>query len=110
MLNLLRTLEVVQHLLTLYAFHKKKLRRELRLRQKLVILLKKRAFSLYSTTFAKNLLTRWQLGDFTFHNLVFLLAKNGYLLGIPFKMLKMEFKFKYTILITTLQTMLVSVF
>ena len=91
-------------------FIRKKLGRELRLWQKLVILLKKRAFSLYSTNFAKNLSTQWQLGDLNFHNLVFLLAKTGYFVGIAFKMLKMEFKFKYTILITTLQTILAIVF
>ena len=32
-----------------------------------------------------------------FQNLVFLLAKNRYFVVIAFKMLKMEFKFKYTI-------------
>ena len=35
-----------------------------------------------------------------FQNLVFLLAKNRYFVVIAFKNLKMEFKFKYTILIT----------
>ena len=33
-------------------------------------------------------------------NLLFLLAKNRYLVVIAFKMLKMEFKVKYKILIT----------
>ena len=35
-----------------------------------------------------------------FQNLVVLLAKDRYFVAIAFKMLKMEFKFKYTILIT----------
>ena len=33
-------------------------------------------------------------------NVVFLLAKNQYFVDIAFKILKMEFKFKHTILIT----------
>ena len=35
-----------------------------------------------------------------FQNLVFLLANNRYFVLIAFKMLRMEFIFKYTILIT----------
>ena len=35
-----------------------------------------------------------------FQNLMFLLAKNRYSIIIAFKILKMEFKFNYTILIT----------
>ena len=37
-----------------------------------------------------------------FQKLVLLLAKNRYFVVIAFKMLKMEFKFKYTVLITKL--------
>ena len=35
-----------------------------------------------------------------FQHLVFLVAKNRYFVVIVFKILRMEFKFKYTILIT----------
>ena len=45
-----------------------------------------------------------------FQNLVFLLAKNRYFVVIAFKVLKMELKFKYTILITIVQPILASLF
>ena len=47
---------------------------------------------------------------FNFQNLVFLLAKNRYFVVIAFKVLKMEFKFKYTTLITKVQPILASLF
>ena len=37
-----------------------------------------------------------------FQNLVFLLVKNQYFVVVAFKMLKVEFNFRYTILITKL--------
>jgi len=41
---------------------------------------------------------------------VLLLAKNQYFVIIAFKMLKMEFKFKNTTLLTKLETILASLF
>ena len=53
---------------------------------------------------------RKKITRLNFDSLVFLLAKDGYFVVIAFKILKIEFKFKYTILITTLQTILASLF
>ena len=61
-LNLSSILEVVEYKSSICVFHKKRASKELRLKQKLVLLLKKHVFSLNSTTFAKNLPTWWQLG------------------------------------------------
>ena len=48
----------------------------------------------------KILQNRKKIIRLNFHNLVLLLTKNRYFVVIEFKMLKVEFKFKYTILIT----------
>ena len=66
MLNLPSTLEIVAYLSSVCqvcVFHKKKLTRQLRLRQKVGFLIKKLVFCLDSTGFAENLPIRWQLGD-----------------------------------------------
>ena len=43
---------------------------------------------------------RKEMTRFNFQNLMFLLAKKRYFVVTAFKMLKMEFKFQYTILLT----------
>ena len=45
-----------------------------------------------------------------FQNLMFLMVKNRYFVVVAFKMLKMEFKFKHTILITKVLAISVSLF
>ena len=53
---------------------------------------------------------RKKITRLNFQNLVFLLAKNRYFIIIAFKMLKMDFKFMYTIVITALQSISASLF
>jgi len=48
----------------------------------------------------KILRNRKKIARLNFQNLVFLSAKIRYFVIIAFKVLKMEFKFKYTILLT----------
>ena len=71
---------------------------------------KKKVYKKMRLKWSKPYESRKKITRLNAHNLVFLLAKNRYFVVIPFRMLNIEFTFKYTVLITTLQTVLASLF
>ena len=71
---------------------------------------KKKVYKKMRLKWLKSLENLKKITRLNFQNLVYLLAKDRYFVVIAFKMLKMEFKFRYTMLITKVSAILASLF